>query len=268
MSCIICYKTLDISCSVITPCNHLFCNVCIYEWTNTHKKNSCPYCRKKLIFPEFFIEIKNKIQNQKNIVRNIDREISGMEDYKKYLANTIVEQQQQIFSYEKICQSFSYLIDKKKIHKWEKYPDKAISFWKKFKEKKLNRIQLISKINYDYVINEMIIKNIVKRNGCGKKIGREKWKNSLENNNSILKDINKLFVNDPADDFIDTPTIIDHFDQYFDTLYNDLTTEYNVRLQTPFPDVEHVPLYNSIPIFTHNPGYTMQVYDELEEWGL
>ena len=272
MSCVICYKKLDISCSVVTPCNHLFCNTCIYEWTNVHKKNSCPYCRKKLIFPEFFNNIKIKIKNKKDTLKYLENEIIQLEDYNSHLKNTIVEQQNEMFKYSKIIQSFSYLIDKKKIHEWEKSPDKAITFWKKFKEKKLNRIKFISKINYDYVINEMITKNIVKRNITGKKIGREKWKNSLENNNSIIKDINKLFINDPADEYIDlndASTIIEHFDHYFDIMCNELNSNFRDRLETSFPDVEHMPQYHSHPIFTHNPGYTMQVYDELEEeWGL
>ena len=45
---------------------------------------------------------------------------------------------------------------------------------------------------------------------------------------------------------------------------NELNSNFRDRLETSFPDVE--PTH---PVFTHNPGYTMQVYDELEEeWGL
>lgn len=46
-SCSICLNSLDENTKTKTPCNHVFCKSCIYEWVRSHTSN-CPTCRTRL----------------------------------------------------------------------------------------------------------------------------------------------------------------------------------------------------------------------------
>ena len=45
--CAVCYTDLDLKNTVITPCNHAYCNVCFFKWLS--RKETCALCRKPLL---------------------------------------------------------------------------------------------------------------------------------------------------------------------------------------------------------------------------
>ena len=45
--CPICKNTINSSSNVVTPCNHIFCTECFFQWIKEGK--SCPMCRKIFI---------------------------------------------------------------------------------------------------------------------------------------------------------------------------------------------------------------------------
>ena len=52
--CDICFEN-NINC--LTNCNHKYCFQCLYNWIEIKKKETCPYCRKKIILSESMINI-------------------------------------------------------------------------------------------------------------------------------------------------------------------------------------------------------------------
>jgi hypothetical protein len=47
-TCIICYD--NASYMLLTQCNHILCLDCMHNYTNTYRRNTCPYCRQILKF--------------------------------------------------------------------------------------------------------------------------------------------------------------------------------------------------------------------------
>ena len=45
--CAVCYTDLDYKNTVITPCNHAYCNVCFFKWLS--RKETCALCRAPLL---------------------------------------------------------------------------------------------------------------------------------------------------------------------------------------------------------------------------
>ena len=45
--CAVCYTDLDLKNTVITPCNHAYCNGCFFKWLS--RKETCALCRKPLL---------------------------------------------------------------------------------------------------------------------------------------------------------------------------------------------------------------------------
>ena len=96
MSCPICLKEINISSSVLTPCNHRFCSICFFKWIYTGK--TCPCCRRLLIAAanaeekEELTHIRNLIQQQIIQVDEISIEIDDLME-KKYKLKTEINEQ-------------------------------------------------------------------------------------------------------------------------------------------------------------------------------
>lgn len=69
--CSICYKSLDNTNMIITPCTHAFCNECFFKWLG--RKESCAMCRKTLLTNE---QVEEREQLLDEINEDVARELS------------------------------------------------------------------------------------------------------------------------------------------------------------------------------------------------
>ena len=69
--CSICYKPLDNTNMIITPCIHAFCNECFFKWLG--RKESCAMCRKTLLTNE---QVEEREQLLDEINEDVARELS------------------------------------------------------------------------------------------------------------------------------------------------------------------------------------------------
>tara|TARA_Y100000589_G_C27143091_1_gene625602 strand:- start:1087 stop:1578 length:492 start_codon:yes stop_codon:yes gene_type:complete len=132
-SCNVCYIKLEVSNSIITPCNHYFCSKCFFRWLLIN--NTCPMCRAKLT--------------------NRDVESYEIRKYSSDLLNLLIKG-------EEISITTMELIDdlKKKEKEKEKI-EKEIENLNKKETEKLKLLSIISnKTNYYNEIQRKLNKKI------------------------------------------------------------------------------------------------------------
>ena len=65
--CSICYKSLDNTNMIITPCSHSFCNECFFKWLG--RKESCAMCRRTLLTNE-------QVEEREHLLDEINEDVA------------------------------------------------------------------------------------------------------------------------------------------------------------------------------------------------
>ena len=72
-SCCICTNNIIFDTIVNTECNHSFCKDCFWKWTK--KKNTCPLCRKSLLYNSKELKKLQQTREFMNLHYDIERQI-------------------------------------------------------------------------------------------------------------------------------------------------------------------------------------------------
>ena len=75
--CVICFEFISMNNGMITPCSHIFCDICLVK--QIHNNETCPLCRKSVSYIDIISQLPKEsyytmniihIPNERNVQRN------------------------------------------------------------------------------------------------------------------------------------------------------------------------------------------------------